>query len=211
MCVCMNLICQHRRLRWCHLAQLWHPDGVSGLSLIQMNEWAAFFPRSLNMDSETQFRSRKKKNQNLKRSKRGRTPHDLLSTMETWAKLNNIIYIEGKREQGKTLTQRETGGIVHTRERRSEAESPAGQRYTESQGGERERRPETADGRARRNLGRERWTEIITWLGLSCAHGCRSANKQRVREMQRFSESWQYYCWPCRPRYLRLQRKKLHF
>lgn len=134
-------------------------------SLIQINEWAAFLSFflffhagsevSLNMDSEIQFRLRKKKNQNFKKSKRGRTPHDLLSTMETWAKLNDIIYIEGKREHGNSLTQRERGGIVHTPERRSEAESPAGQQYTESQG-ERERRPKTADGRAWRNLGRER-------------------------------------------------------
>ena len=45
MCACMNLICQHRRLRWCHLAQPWHPDGVSGRALINWMSglWFVFF------------------------------------------------------------------------------------------------------------------------------------------------------------------------
>lgn len=42
-------------------------------------------------------------------------------------KLKDIIYIEGEREPGKTLPRREREGIVHTRDRRSEVESPAGE------------------------------------------------------------------------------------
>ena len=234
MCACMNLICQHRRLRWCHLAQPWHPDGVSGRALINWMSglWFVFFfffftlglksvwtwTQKLNLDEE-----RKR----IKTSWRAKVEERHTASSLPWrpgmepqqAKTQgHHLHRRGKGTRKNTPAEGERGHCSHTRQKKWGWISCRTAIHWEP--GERERggsenswwssteKPWYPKERTSGDK-RERWTERLS-QGLD-SHGCRSTNKQRVGEMQRFSESLQYYCWPCWPRYLRSQCKKLHF